>query len=230
MTQRRDFLRQASMIAAGTLAASRLEAQGTTAAGTPAAGPAVPRAPGDWDMSWTARVTGKHRMVFDVPEIAEGVSLHHARSFLSGYAETLGLTDADLSAVLVVRHAAVPMVLEDALWADGAYAESTKLKDPESGEPAKRNPFIRIPAGARHSLTWPDGALDTLMGRGVIVLVCDLALNNAIGGVARRKEITRQAARDLVHQHLLPGVTRMPSGVFATCHAQSLGCGLLASA
>lgn len=227
MTQRRDFIKRASLIAAGTLAATRLDAQG--GATNAAAPPASPAAPSDWDMSWTERVTGKHRMVFDMPEVAEGMSLHHARSFFHGYSETLGLTDADLSAVLVVRHAAVPVVLDDEMWADGHFAGDT-LKDPVSGEPAKKNPFIRTPADARHRLTWPDGALDDLMGRGMIVLVCELAFNNTVGQVARRKEIARQEARELVTRNLLPGVIRMPSGVFATCHAQSLGCGVLASA
>lgn len=233
MTQRRDFIRQASIIAAGTLAASKLEAQ-AAAASVPGAAPAPNAAQNvaqnKWDMSWSDRITGRHKMVFDVPEIAGGVSLHQARSFLSGYNETLGLTDADLSAVLVFRHAAVPMVLDDELWADGAFAEKDELKDPATGEPARRNPFIRIPAGARHATTWPDGALDNLMARGAIVLACELALRNVTGQIANRKKIPRQEAADLVAKNLLPGVIRMPSGVFATCHAQSLGCGVLASA
>lgn len=229
MTQRRDFLKQASLIAAGTIAAGKLDAQGTAPAtiAPAAATPGAPAAQDAWDMSWTARVTGQHRMVFDAPEIAEGVALHQARSFLQGYAETLKLTDRDLTAVIVFRHAAAPVVLDDELWADGAFAEKDKLKDPVSGEPAKRNPFIRIPAGSRHSLAWPDGALDQLMERGVIVLACELALRNVAGQIARRKEIPRQDAMDLIAKHLLPGVVRMPSGIFATSHAQSLGCGVL---
>jgi hypothetical protein len=226
MTQRRDFLRQASLIAAGTLAARGLDAQ---QAAVPASAAPAPAPSEKWDMTWADRVTGRHRMVFDVPEIADGVSLHHARSFLAGYADTLGLADADLSAVLVVRHAAIPMVLDDELWADGAFAEKEELKDPATGEPARRNPFIRIAPGSRHALTWPDGALDDLMARDVIVLACDLALNNFAGQIARRRAIPRQDAVDLIAKHLLPGVTRMPSGVFATCHAQSLGCGVMAS-
>lgn len=227
MTQRRDFIRQASLMAAGTIAAGKLEAQQGMPAGTPAATPGAPPAPNAWDMSWTTRVTGQHRMVFDAPEITGGIALHQARSFLQGYADTLGLTDADVTAVIVFRHAAVPVVLGDELWADGFFAEKDKLKDPETGEPAKRNPFIRIPAGARHSLTWSDGALDQLMARGVIVLACELALANTAGQLARRKEIPRQEAMELIAKHLLPGVTRMPSGIFATSHAQSLGCGVL---
>lgn len=221
MTARRDFLLRAGLLAAGTVATGAVPSTAFAAAD------AVKAAPGDWDMSWADRVTGAHRMCFDAPEISDGTCLHQVRSFLAGYADALGLTDADLSAVLVVRHAAVPMVLDDALWADGAFADEHELVDPATGEPARRNPFIRVPADARHALTWPDGALDTLISRGVIVLACDLALNNFAGQVARRRSIPRDEARALVATNLLPGVVRMPSGIFATSHAQSLGCGVL---
>lgn len=216
MTQRRDFLRQASLVAAGSLAAGPLVAQS-----------AAPAAQGDWDMSWTERVTGKYRMCFDAHEVSDGVCLHQARSFIAGYAATYGLTDQDVSAVLVIRHGAVPMVMNDSLWEDGFLAEATKQKDPESGEPAKRNPFVNVPAGARYAMTWPDGALDTLISRGVIVLACDLALSNFSGRIANHRKIPRQDARALVLANLIPGIYRMPTGIFATSHAQQLGCGVL---
>lgn len=216
MTQRRDFLRKASVLAAGTLAAGSLEAQA-----------AAPAAQGDWDMSWTERVTGRHKMVFDAHEISDGVCLHQARSFLAGYNTVYGLTDKDVSAVLVIRHAAVPMVMNDSLWADGFLGGETSLKDPVTNEPTKRNPFVDIPSGARYALTWPDGALDTLISRGVIVLACDLALSNYSGRIAQHRNIPRADARALVLANLIPGIYRMPTGVFATCHAQQLGCGVL---
>jgi hypothetical protein len=216
MTQRRDFLRHATLLAAGTMAAVPLasEAQG-------------PAAQGSWDMSWTERVTGRHKMCFDAHEVSEGVCLHQARSFLQGYKDVYGLADRDVSAVLVIRHAAVPMVMNDTLWADGFLAEETELKDPETNEPTKRNPFVNVPAGARYALTWPDGALDTLIARGVIVLACDLALRNYTGKIANHRKIPRQDAAALVNANLIPGIYRMPTGVFATCHAQQLGCGVL---
>ena len=178
-------------------------------------------------MSWVDRITGKYRIVFDAPEVKDGVCLHQARSFLSGYQMVHGLTDADLTAVLVIRHSAVPMVMGDALWSDGAFGEKEKLKDPVSGAPTKRNPFINIPAGATHALTWPDGALDTLMKRGVIVLACSLALDNFASQIATRRKIPRQDAKAMVTESLLPGVIRMPSGIFATCRAQAAGCGFM---
>ncbi len=223
MTQRRDFLRQASLLAAGSLAAAAPLAASDAVGDADAA----PVAQGSWDMSWTEKVTGRHKMCFDAHEISEGVCLHQARSFIQGYKDVYGLADSDVSAVLVIRHAAVPMVMNDSLWADGFFGEENKLKDPETGEVAKRNPFINIPAGARHSLTWPDGALDTLISRGVIVLACNLALTNYAGGIARRRNIPRQDGLALVMANLIPGVYRMPTGIFATSHAQQLGCGVL---
>jgi hypothetical protein len=223
MTQRRDFLRQASLLAAGSLAAGAIDPAALRAQGAPGGA----RAQGSPDMTWADRVTGRYKMCFDAHEISEGVCLHQVRSFLAGYASTMGLTDRDLSAVLVIRHSAVPMVLGDALWEDGTFAETDELKDPATGEPAKRNPFINVAAGSRHALTWPDGALDTLMSRGVIVLACNLALANVAGRMANARKIPRQDAMALIDQHILPGVYRMPTGVFATCHAQSLGCGVL---
>ncbi len=220
MTERREFLRQASLLAAGSLAASSLEAQGALPAPVQ----------GAWDMTWLERVTGQFKMAFDAPEISEGICLHQVRSFLAGYDAVHGLRDTDLSAVLIIRHKAIPMVLGDELWSDGTWGEAEKLKDPATGEPTKRNPFIKISAGAPHSLTWPDGALDTLMSRGVVVLACDLALRNAAGQIANRRKIPRQDALQLVSQHLLPGAYRMPSGIFATCRAQGAGCGVMHAA
>jgi len=214
MTQRREFLKHASLLAVGTMSAGRLEAQ------------ELPQVQGSYDMSWTAKVTGKYRMAFDAPAL-NGTSLHQVRSFLAGYGTVYGLTDAELSAVLIVRHANVPMVLGDALWADAPWGEKEGPKDPATGEDAKRNPFINVPADAEHATTWPDGTLDKLMARGVIVLACDLALGNAAGGIARRRKIPMQDAQQLVTEHLIPGVYRMPSGIFATCHAQGVGCGMM---
>lgn len=211
------------MIAAGTLAATPLAAHEAPAV----ARPDVSAAQGTWDMTWAERVTGKYKMCFDAHEVSEGVCLHQARSFLAGYTSVYGLADSDVSAVLVIRHAAVPMVMADALWEDGFLGDITKLKDPESGEPTKRNPFINIPPGARHALTWPDGALDTLIARGVIVLACDLALSNFAARIASHRKLPRTDARDLVLANLVPGIYRMPTGIFATSHAQQLGCGVL---
>jgi hypothetical protein len=222
MTERREFLRQASLLAAGSVAAGSVAANPLLAQGAPAAQPTQ-----QFDMSWTDRVTGRYKMAFDAHQISGGVCLHQARVFLSGYKTVFNLDDKDLTAVIIIRHAAIAMALGDEVWADGKAGEEDELKDPMTGEPTKRNPFINIAAGSRHALTWADGALDTLISRGVIVLACDLALRNMAGRVAGWKNIPRQDAAAIVDRNLLPGIYRMPTGVFATAHAQQLGCGVL---
>jgi hypothetical protein len=222
MTERREFLRQASLLAAGSVAAAPLLAQGSAPTTARAAQPVAA-----YDMSWTERVTGRYKMAFDAHQMSDGVCLHQARSFIAGYKTVYNLDDKDVTAVLVIRHAAIPMALGDEVWADGKAGEEDELKDPATGEPTKRNPFINVAAGSQHSLTWPDGALDTLISRGVIVLACDLALRNMAGRIANWRSIPRQDATEMVNRNLLPGIYRMPTGVFATAHAQQLGCGVL---
>lgn len=188
-----------------------------------------------WDMSWVDRLTGPHRMVFDAPEIAGGVVLHQARSWMAGHTEIYGAKDAEMHAVLVIRHSAVPMVMPDSYWEKYDIAamiqESTKaaepLKDPTTGEPTKRNPWINYKQGDRHWTTWPDAGLDTLIGRGAIVLACNLALRGMAGQFARKDGRPSAEVFAELRASLLPGVTVMPNGIFATGRAQAAGCGYI---
>src|SRR5262245_55482200 len=120
-----------------------------------------------WDMSWVDRVTGKHRHVFDSHEIAEGAVLHQARTVIRGFTDVYGSTDGECSAVRVIRHAAIPMAANDRLWDELTLGKHFEQKDPESGKPARRNPFLNVntPEGAKYGSIWPDGGLDTLIQR-----------------------------------------------------------------
>ncbi|MDZ4673582.1 MAG: hypothetical protein SGI84_03945 [Gemmatimonadota bacterium] len=182
-----------------------------------------------WDMSWVDRVKGDHRMVFDSPEISEGLGMTQVRSWMAGTAEVYGVKDDQMTAVLVIRHAGVPMVMGDSWWDKYELGKAYTLKDPTSGEDARRNPYINYKEGDRHITTWPDAGLDTLIGRGVIVLACHLALRNRASGFARRDG---RAAADVyaeMRASLVPGVTVMPNGIFAVGRAQQAGCGFIRS-
>ena len=231
VTPRRGFL--------GRLAAAgaALAGGGVVARGLGAQAPApaqAPRAGAAWDMSWVDRVKGAHRQVFDAPDLVDATVLHQARVWMSGFAEVYGTKDTDMSAVLVLRHAAIPMVLNDALWDRAqvgkalAEAEDGKvvLRDPATGELARRNPFLNANTKAddRHSMLWPDGGLDTLIARGAIVLACNLALRRAVGLVQRADKVPAEEARKTVLANLVPGVIVMPSGIFAVTRAQEAGC------
>ncbi|HEX6536985.1 MAG TPA: hypothetical protein VF041_20535 [Gemmatimonadaceae bacterium] len=248
---RRGFLGRlaggAAALAAGTLGASSLRAQSAApsptdttsaaprAADAPRAAPCAapcdpdagfPPVRGAWDMSWTRKLVGPHRQVFDAPEIAEGTILHQARMYLAGYAEVYGVAGPDIHAVLVFRHRAVPMVLGDAIWAkyDFIAREAGKLADPTTGKPARRNPFLNARPGDEHAMIWPDGGLDTLLEKGAIALACNVALLGLAGRIAKRTKQAHDAVADELKRSLVPGVTLMPSGVFAVTRAEEAGC------
>jgi hypothetical protein len=218
MNDRRGFL--ARLL--GSTAALALGGT-TTATATSTAAPLRARDP--WDDSWVQRITGGHRQVFDAPDIAEGTVLHQARVFMQGYADVYGTTDADTSAVLVIRHKAIPMVLDDAAWDRYGLGKRFKLKDPASGKTAKRNPFINVQPDDEFSLVWADGGLDKLQARGAIVLACNLALGFfASTVIAKADKVDRDEAKRRAQAALLPGVILQPSGIFAVARAEEAGC------
>jgi len=231
--ERRQFLGQLVVGAAALAAASCTRAPVGAQAPSPKASPAstgtaAPASP-SWDLSWTDRLTGQHRQVFDSPEIAQGTVLHQARMFYVNFHEVYNLADADLRAVLVIRHEALPMVLGDAVWDhyDFIGKKITKLKDPTTGEWARRNPFLNLKADDKYGLTWPDGGLDSLIARGAIVLACNLAFNGFAGTVATRTKQRQEAVRDEFKAALVHGVTLVPSGIFGVIRAEQGGCNYL---
>ena len=226
---RRAFLGKVAGTAAAIAAASALPAE-VRALGAPVAARPVP--PGNWDMSWVDRITGDHRQVFDAPEISEATVLHQARVWLSGYSEVYQTTDADMHGVLVIRHQAIPMAVNDAMWARYKLGKATKSVDPASGKPAERNPFLNanVKDGDQHSLLWPDGGLDTLMKRGQTVLACNMALHFMAGQTAKKAKLKAEDVYAEMRANLVPGVTLMPSGIFAVTRALQAGCGYLYAA
>jgi hypothetical protein len=197
---------------------------------------AEPREPGrptpraarePWDDSWVGRITGWHRQVFDAPDAAEGTVLHQARVFMQGYADVYGTSDADTTAVLVIRHKAVPMVLDDAAWDRYELGKRLKVKDPASGKDARRNPFLNanVKDDDKYSMLWPDGGLDTLIRRGAVVVACNMAMNAFASAVIEKKDrVDHAEAMRRATAAMLQGVTLVPSGIFGVARAEEAGC------
>jgi intracellular sulfur oxidation DsrE/DsrF family protein len=238
-TQRRRFLGQlvggAAAIAAGACtravpaqAVAPAQASAADSANHLAGAAPATAAHHSWDLSWTTRVAsaGTHKQVFDSPEIAEGTALHQARMFFVNYKEIYNSADADLAAVIVVRHVAIPMVLNDAVWAHYPFLgkKVTKLKDPTTNEWALRNPFLNAKKDDKYALIWPDAGLDTLIGRGTIVLACNLALTGFAGRIAAKTHQADDVVTKELTDGLVPGVMLVPSGIFGVIRAEQAGC------
>jgi len=185
-------------------------------------------------MSWVARLTRPHRVVFDVTKISDGDALWQTTSWMQGYGDAEGATDADLNAVLVFRHGAVAMVLSDAMWArldpGGARPTQPAATTPPSNNTTatKRNPYLGDASAPPASTNGMQGRITIrrLMARGVIMLAC----NNALGGQAyslKQKEgITEADAQAQVRASVAEGVYVMPNGIFSVARAQEAGCSL----
>jgi hypothetical protein len=212
MTDRRDFF---ARVLAGATALSGAPAFADQLA---ALQPARPDQ-ATWDNSWTERVNGKYRAVFDIPEIAEGVGVFRANVWYANYEEMYGPAAAEMTPVAVIRHAAVPMLMNDEFWS--AYGYRAQFKDKLGGMVGEGsgNPFMKVPYMGR------DYGLQGLLDRKCIVLGCGLAFGGRIvADVMRKDNLTREAADAKARSFLLPGVSLQPSGIFAVARAQDLGC------
>lgn len=168
--------------------------------------------------AWLDRITGKHRQLFDCTSANDGFGAAFALNFIDGYKQTLNLTDKDMSAVVVYRHFAMPLMLNDAMWAKYHIGEVLKIND-STGKPATKNIFHNNIFG-RPGLTYEQAIKD----RGLIMVACNLALTVISGMAAPKAGVTADQAKAEWTANLLPGVVLAPSGVYAVSRAQEKSC------
>ena len=181
---------------------------------------------GSWDTSWIDRLaTAQYRVVFNTSEVAEGNVLSYVSSFLDDFHEVHGTTDQQARAVIVFRRMGTPMALNDSLWQRYAIGEDQKITDPETKAPATRNLFWRPRAGATG---WEaQYALEPLKARGLISLVCNVALSNMAARMARKQQRDPEVVKGEWRENLVPGAILVPSGIYALIRAQNAGCAFM---
>ena len=237
-TPRREFLGQ---LAAGVALASAACAPAVASAPAPAptsapttgAAPVPPAPPAQqkWDDSWVAKVSAaKYRAVFDGPALADGEVAGQAWAFMKDTHDALGAADAEMAAVLVMRHAGIPFALNDVLWDRYKLGKRFKVQDPTTGKPARRNPLLHSDKDDKYALVAPDGTLTALKARGATLLACNRALRFAAYEISQQTKQSMNDARAEVFANLVDGVIVQPSGVYAVLRAQEAGCAYIRSA
>jgi hypothetical protein len=164
--------------------------------------------------AWFGKIKGKHRMIFDAPEPNSGMPAIWPRVYLNSMAATY---PGETTAVVILRHGAVPLAMGDALWAKYNLGEMFNIKDGEA--PAKRNPYATITG-----LPIPGLGIAELLKSGVLVGACDVALTIYSSGAAKKMGLDPDAVKKEWIAGLLPGVQVVPSGVLGVAHSQELGC------
>jgi len=192
----------------------------TAMASSAIAAPANPAAEADAE-EWLKKIKGKHRIIYDAPEPHDGFPVIWSWVYYKTNNDT-GSPDNDLTAMVVLRHNAIPLALEDRLWEKYKLGEAFKITDPVANSPAVRNPYW-IPDHGPFKMFGVEG-MKRLSERGVMFCVCEMALSVYSLGIAQKMKLDpAEVMKDWV-AGVLPGIQIVPSGVWAVGRAQENGC------
>jgi len=216
-TPRRGFL---GRLAAG---AAALGLGGLVAPAEAAAERRVaPRTPANPEFeAWLNKMTGKHKMLYDMPEPNSGFGFAWARIFLNTTNETYGTTDAENTVVIVLRHNAIPFGMKSDMWPKYKLGEAFKINDAATNAAAARNQFAYVKPG---DLPFPGMAVDELVAKGVLFGICNMALTFYSAQMAKKTAMQAETIKKDWVANLLPSVQVVPSGVIAINRAQEKGC------
>jgi len=195
---------------------ARLATIGTAIAGVVAlpskatAQPSSSRGPTHPAYAWLDDLKGQHKNIFDCTSVENGPQgWTFARNFLTANTGPIyGLKDADVNAIVCVRHQASVFGFNDAMWAKYKLGESQKVN--EGGVPATKN---------AHANT-----ANELAGRGVIVAVCGMALSRIARTSARDAGMSAADIEADLKANLVTSTARVvAAGVIVTNRAQEKG-------
>jgi intracellular sulfur oxidation DsrE/DsrF family protein len=170
---------------------------------------------------WFNKIKGKHKIVYDAPEPHDGFPIIWSWVFYKTNNAT-GTPDDQLTAVVVLRHSAIALALEDKLWEKYKFGEMFKINDSVTSAPAIRNPY-NVFTDPKMMALGIEG-IKALSARGVMFCVCEMALTVNSMRAAKAMNMTPEDIKKEWVAGLLPGVQLVPSGVWAVGRAQEHGC------
>jgi intracellular sulfur oxidation DsrE/DsrF family protein len=198
---RRSFL--ARLATAGSALAATVALPSTSAAQSSTG----PTHPAD---AWLDDFKGQHKNIFDCTSIETGpTGWTFARNFLTANTGPIyQLKDADVNAIVCVRHLASVFGFNDAMWTKYKLGDSQKVN--EGGVPAVRNPQANT--------------ANDLAKRGVIVAICGMATTRIARTVAADTGLNAaDIEADLRANLVTPTARVVAAGVIVTNRAQEKG-------
>lgn len=182
---------------------------------------------------WFDKVKGSHRVVYDVPRPHEVMPFVWPRVFLITNEHT-GSPAADCGVVVVLRHDGICYAFDDAMWAKYGFGEVFKANELGGAFQAAdaatatrtRNPFLSTKAGDFQvpGVGAVDIGIKDLMASGVMFCVCEAAMTVYSTILANKTGQEPAAVLKEWTEHLIPGIQRVPSGVWALGRAQEHKC------
>lgn len=174
--------------------------------------------------AWFKKVKGSHRVVYDAPEPHAGFPFIWSWVFYKTNNQT-GTPDSDMTAMVVLRHNAIPFAMQDRLWKKYNFGEVFGVTDNTTSASALRNPYY-MPKEGDYPMPGIDG-IKQLQDRGAMFCVCDMALTVYSSMIAQKKEMKPEEVKKDWVSGVLPDIQIVPSGVWALGRAQEKGCGYI---
>lgn len=232
-TDRREFLQRLALgsVAFGALPASLGASESTpssSAFNEFAALVEQPAAPG-FDVAWAQKITGKYRAVFDVPSINGGSGVWRAGLWVNHYKDFLKAQPTELNPVIVIRHEAIPLIMNQEFWEAYDVAKQSKVRHPMTDKKTRRNPVLMTAEDDQLPAMFANLALQKQMERGAIVLACNMAFSGMIALVTKHDKLKGAEARTKALSMMVPGVILQPNGIFGVTLAQQNGCAFVAA-
>lgn len=168
---------------------------------------------------------GKHRIVFDVTEPVFMMPFAWPRVFLMTNMAT-GTPEKENNVVVILRHNAIPYAFEDRLWTKYNFAEVFNVKGNDKKTPVTSNVFWKPPQGTYKIPGFgvvPIG-INELQDSGVQFVVCNAAMTVFSAAVAEGMKMKPEDVYKDWKSGILPGITPVPSGVWAVGRAQENKC------
>jgi len=163
--------------------------------------------------AWMQRAQGEHRQLFHATASAEGAAMLMAVNFLDVYGSAYGASPGSVSAVIGVHGSALPIGLNDAAWDRYELGKRINVNDPDTKEPARRNVFA---VGGPISI-------DTAIRRGVVLLVCNVALTLTARSIATARSLAPADVYNDLKESLISGAVLVPGLVVSMNRAQEKG-------
>jgi intracellular sulfur oxidation DsrE/DsrF family protein len=172
--------------------------------------------------AWIKKSKAKHKIVYDAPEPHDGFPFIWSWVYYVTNNQT-GAPDKDVTAMVVLRHNAIPFAMEDRLWDKYNFGETFNIKDNIKNASAKRNVYY-IPKEGDYPMPGIDG-IKALQDRGAMFCVCDMALTVYSSMISQKMNLQPEEVKEDWVAGVLPGVQIVPSGVWAIGRAQENGYG-----
>jgi intracellular sulfur oxidation DsrE/DsrF family protein len=175
--------------------------------------------------AWFNKITGKHRIVFDVTAPHDVFPFAWPRVFMLTNAMT-GTPEKNCNEVVILRHEAIPYALEDRLLAKYKLGEMFKIMDPATKEPSVRNMFWKPKPGdfSIPGIGNVQIGINELQESGAMFCVCNMAITVFSAAIAQGSNTDAAEVKKDFLSGVLPGIQVVPSGVWSVCRAQEHDC------